>query len=200
MSNSIEGGRVPADVGKTAITCEELQEKLLSAGIDTSQWGTGKAKTLEHLLKEVSEGEAELVKTPEGALVRRTTVGKADIYFIDTDGTVYRLKEDRQVFKDGRERKRNLDSAVSEKLKVGEDHADAVTRGIQEELGIEGEKQVEDQGITTEQGESPSYPGLGTEYVLHRFKVTIGGEQYKSEGYQEDQPDKTTFFVWEKVG
>jgi hypothetical protein len=41
---------------------QALQKQLQSSGIDTSLWGKGQAKTLEHLQKEIETGETILIK------------------------------------------------------------------------------------------------------------------------------------------
>ena len=185
---------------KEQMNPEKLKAILNEAKIDTTEWGQGKAKTLEHLAKEVIAGETEIARTTEGKLVRRITVGKADIYYYDKEsGNTYKLVEDKQIFKDGRERKRNLDAAISEKFKPDENPQEAIMRGIQEELNIKGEMKIEEKGMENEEIESPSYPGLNTQYVLHRFETFLERNQFNKEGYKEEQPDKTTYFIWKEV-
>ena len=62
------------------LTEEDLRQRLAAAGIVIDSWGTGRAKTLGHLLSEIVSGEARLVEGPSGALLRQTIVGKADVY------------------------------------------------------------------------------------------------------------------------
>jgi len=111
-----------------------LRQQLKSAGIDISQWGTGQAKTLAHLQKEIESGETILVTGKKGELLRKVVVGGADVYYVSPDGKKYLLKEDKQVFKDGRERRRDLEQAVSEKMKPDENPRDTMIRGIKENL------------------------------------------------------------------
>ncbi len=197
MSEQIYQER-PEETAKMSIA--ELSSILKDAGIDTALYGQGKAKTLDHLLKEINEGEMKLVKNEQGELQRKVTVGKGDILYIAPDGKTFRLREEKQVFRDGRIRERKqLKEAVSEKIKPGEDGQEAMIRGIQEELGINGEINIAGGDSNLEEIESPSYPGLKTEYDLRRFKVYLGSEQYNPEGYIEKQPDKTTYFTWEEV-
>lgn len=184
---------------KEHFATDVLQKQLADAGVDTSLWGTGQAKTLEHLQKEIESGETILITGETGELLRRVVVGGADIYYQSPDGKRYRLKEDRQVFKDGRERQRDLGQAVSEKMKPDEDPKDAMIRGIEEELGISGEIALTEIGTDVEQVTSPSYPGLESEYIRHKFQAILADEQYNPEGYVEKQSDKSTFFVWEEV-
>lgn len=162
-------------------------------------WGTGEAKTLAHLQREIESGECVLCTDEAGKLLRRVVVAGADVYYQSLDGKKYRLKEDRQVFKDGRERRRDLGQAVIEKMKPNEDPRVAVIRGIQEELGISNEITLTKTSTDVRQVISPSYPGLESEYVRHIFQVTLIDQQFNPNGYVEKQPDKSTYFVWEKV-
>lgn len=170
---------------------EDLKARLLAHGIDLSRFGQGKAKSLEHLLAELRSGEAELVSR-DGRLVRRLQVLNIDVY---ADGRRLRLIEDRQVFTDGRVRRRDLPCSVAEKLKAGEDREAAVARALAEELHIHRFDIVSPFGETLLEGESPSFPGLWTAYATHQVAVLIDPDEYRTE-YQEAQPDKSTFFVW----
>lgn len=178
---------------------DSLQKQLLSAGIDTSSWGTGKAKTIDDLFNEIREGETVLTKDESGELLRTVVVGSAAVYHKTADGKTYRLKEDRQVFTDGRERRREMVGSVAEKMKPDEDPAEAMVRGIQEELGIEGELEMHEADSYDEVVDSPSYPGLRSKYLHHTFEVSLKDEQYNPDGYVENQPTKSTYFVWEEV-
>lgn len=177
---------------------ESLKSRLQSFGIDLSLWGKGKAKTVDHLLEEVTSGEAVLEER-DGKLIRKTMVCKAEVFHTDAQGVRWHLKEEKQVFKDGRERVRTLNSSVSEKIKANEDPSESIKRGIAEELDLTGDFSVRSDGTAEEQDESPSYPGLKTVYVLYNFTVELRDDQFKPAGYQEEQKDKTTYFVWEKA-
>jgi len=176
-----------------------LQKQFEEAGINTTEWGTGKTKTLAHLQKEIESGETVLITDSEGRLLRKVMVGNADVYYRSPDGKEYRLREAKQVFTDGRERCRDLNSAVSEKMKPGENPKDAMIRGIEEELGIKGDIFLTDEGIDDETIMSPSYPGLHSRYICHRFSVVFDDDQFNPEGYVERQPDKSTYFIWKEV-
>lgn len=180
-------------------TINTLRKQLSAGGIDTSSWGTGQAKTLAHLQREIELGETVLTTGKNGELLRKVVGGGADIYYQSPDGKRYRLKEDRQIFKDGRERRRDLGQAVSEKMKPGEDPQTAMIRGVEEELGISGKILLTATGTVEERVSSPSYPGLESQYIRHTFQVTLNDEQFNPEGYVEEQVDKSTYFVWEEV-
>ena len=178
-----------------------LRQQLENAGIDISKWGKGQAKTLAHLQEEIESGETILATGEQGELLRKVVVGGADIYYNSPEGEKYRLKEDKQVFKDGRERRRDLGHAISEKMKPDENPKDAMIRGIREELGIEGEISLAEIGIDEQLPSSPglSYPGLQSQYIRHKFETTLNDRQFKRDGYVEEREDKSTYFVWEEV-
>jgi len=184
---------------KENFTIDDLQRQLESAGIDTSKWGIGEAKTLAHLQEEIESGESVLISGETGELLRQVAVAVADVYYKSPDGKRYRLKEDRQIFKDGRERRRGLVQAVSEKIRPNESPKNAMIRGIREELGLGGEIKLIEAGTEEETLISPSYPGLPSKYVRHKFKIMLNDEQFNLEGYIEEQPDKSTYFVWEEA-
>lgn len=180
-------------------TLKTLKRQLESAGVDMATWGIGQAKTLAHLRKEIESGETILVANEAGGLLRKVVVGGADIFYKSPEGKRYRLKEDRQIFKDGRERRRNLGQAVSEKIKPGEDPEVAMIRGIQEELGIGSEITIIKIGAEERIIDSPSYPGLQSQYILHKFQAVLTKRQFNPAGYVEDQSDKSTYFMWEEI-
>lgn len=174
-----------------------LQQQLKCAGIDVSGWGKGSAKTLEHLQREIESGETVLITDKQGRLLRKVEVVSGNIFYISPDGKRYRLREYEQVFKDGRKRTRNLGEAVSEKMKPNEDPIDAMIRGVREELGIEGKISLTETGVDKQLLSSPSYPGLQSQYIRHMFEVILNDQQFRPDGYVEEQDDKNTYFIWE---
>ncbi len=176
-----------------------LKQCLEYAGIDLDTWGTGEAKTLHHLQKEIESAETALVTGAQGQLLRKVTVCAANVYHVSLEGKKYRLKEEKQIFKDGRERRRGLEQAVSEKMKPDEDPRNAMIRGMKEELGIQGEIFLEETAVEEQLLSSPSYPGLQSQYVRYIFRAILTGHQFKPGGYIEEQKDKSTYFVWEEV-
>ena len=180
-------------------TVEQLIAKLKEYHIPHDSWGTGYAKTVEHLLDELKNKECSIVDI-QGYLVRYIEFVGVRIFYTDRDGVKYYLKEDRQVFKDGRERRRTMASSVSEKMKFGEDPMLSAIRGVEEELGIKlKDGQLIKHRDLDYDGGSQSYPGLKSKYKGHVFNCNLKREQYRPEGYVEVQKDKSTYFVWEKV-
>ena len=181
-------------------TKREVVSVLLDHGIPFENWGKGSAKTLEHLVREVLAGETTLEEGPAGELVRQVAVACVDVYYHDPSGGSWKLREEKQVFKDGRVRRRALAESIAEKLKAGEiPNQDLVTRALEEELGIEGEVPSVAKGAREVTQDSPSYPGLKMKLVQHRFETELSEPQYRPEGYVEHQADKDNYFVWERV-
>jgi hypothetical protein len=170
----------------------DLKTKLDEYGIDTTRFGRGNAKTLEHLLAEVESGESELAERC-GKIVRHLAVLNISI-FTDVGGRRC-LVEDRQEFADGRVRRRKLSSSVSEKLHKGESPLDSIGRALEEELRIRNFSILSPLTESSETSESPSFPGLLSEYLIYKIDVLIDQNDYK-ETYRETQVDKSTFFVW----
>lgn len=116
-------------------TINELVSKLKEYSIPIDNWGTGNAKTVEHLFDELKNQDC-LIQDEGGYLVRNIEFVGIRILYKDKSNQTFILVEDRQEFKDGRIRKRNMPSSVSEKMKFGEDSLVAAIRGIREELSV----------------------------------------------------------------
>jgi hypothetical protein len=175
----------------------ELAALLTKYKVDINLFGVGKAKTLDHLLKEVNSGEAELTKC-NGELLRRLSVLNITV-LAQHKADRYRLIEDRQIFKDGRERRRQLSASLSEKLQEDEGLLAACKRALKEEIGVSVYTHTTNATTSVERVESPSFPGITTEYNLSHVEVLIDPSEYRKDGYTEEQKDKTTYFVWLKV-
>ncbi len=189
-------------VGQEVAHESKKQEVILllkKHNIPFERWGTGTAKTLNHLVEEIMEGETLLEENESGELVRTVSIIYINVYYSDTKtGGRKKLVEDRQVFADGRERKRTyLAGSVAEKLKANEaPSADTVKRAIQEELDIAYSGSVTETGQTEETQDSPSYPGLKMKAKNYFFEIELSDEAYRPEGYVEHQKDKDTHFKW----
>lgn len=185
---------------------DHLRRILDDAGFPLEKWGEGPTKTYQDLWDEIADGESELTcpetfeeRNAYGDIIRRTNVLGIDV-FAEVGGVQYRLREDRQVFKNGKgERRRDLITSIGEKIKRDEDHGTAVLRAIQEELGVSDILSVE-QGETTELWKiTPTYPELPSKLDIYKYSVTLGPEAFRPEGYIEDQETKQIFFVWDQV-
>jgi hypothetical protein len=177
----------------------DLINLLKKHDIPCDLWGTGKSKTVNHLLDELKNNECELTEM-NGTLTRFIEFVGVKIFYTDKEGQRWFLKEDRQEFKDGRVRRRNMPSSVSEKMVAGEDPLIAAIRGIREELGVKvyGHQLMKRRDLHYDGG-SLSYPGLDTKYKGHKFICEFDDSQFEHTGYIEVQSDKNTFFVWNKI-
>lgn len=136
--------------------------------IDFSQWGTGPAKTVENLWDEIINGETYLQDNPPLRIIQVVQV------FIRRGNLI--LIEAEQEFGHGGTRSRNL--PPSEKIKPGETYLEAAIRCLQEELGAVPQDITVDPSTyrqTQTIKDSPSYPGLATEYVLHMVEARVKG-------------------------
>jgi len=177
---------------------KELIAILKDNGIDFSKWGAGEAKTIDNLWNEISNGETVIEDDfRKQGLIRTIKVVAADVY---SRNRTYILEEYKQVFSDGRKRKRNLSTSVSEKMFTYEYGMleEALKRMLKEELDIS----VKDNYkyklnmAYPKTNESESYPGLDSAKYLYVFDVDL--EEYEEE-YTEVQKDKTTYFRWRPV-
>lgn len=177
---------------------DSLKSYLNNFSIPIDTWGTGKSKTVEHLLDELENEECFLSET-DGTLIRSIEFVGIKIYY-NQDNERLVLKEDRQEFNDGRIRRRSMPSSVSEKMKFGEDPLKSAIRGIKEELGFEtSSNQFSKRKDLFYDGGSLSYPGLQTKYKGHQFICELQSHQFDPSGYIEVQKDKKTYFVWHKL-
>ncbi len=177
------------------MTKEELVGFLQADNVPLKRWGTGEAKSVDHLLEEINSGESTLEER-DGVLFR-TAMGTVITVYYQDDTRRLTLKEDRQVFKDGRERKRAVAGSIGEKLKFGENALSAAYRALQEELSIS-EKLPLTSKPSEVKGPNPSqsFPGIMTTYMIHVYEVYLPQDLYKPEGYVETQRDKTNYYVW----
>ena len=181
-------------------TLEGLRNYLSTYGIPVDSWGKGSAKTLDHLLEEINEGETVLVERERGTEVLREIKVASITVLYHKNGETYVLAEDRQEFSDGRVRKRTLKAkgSLSEKFKSHEDQGEAAKRAIREELGIAGDVKLTQVKEEEEIEASQSFPGLKTIYHMYRFNAELTDNQYSPNGYVETQDDKKTYFIWKK--
>jgi 8-oxo-dGTP pyrophosphatase MutT (NUDIX family) len=178
---------------------DELIAVLDKAGIPYDRWGTGKARTVEHLLEELETGKSALLELG-GFLQRVVRVVTAHIFYHPEgqSGVYLLLKENRQVFSDGRVRWRNYDCSLNGRVGPGESDIAAIYRSVQEELGIDSSSLTfspRDEE-TRNAAEGDSYPGLPTKYRIFRYETILPTELFKPESYVECKPDVTTYFNW----
>ena len=184
-------------ISKNINSEKDLSDKLTEFEVPINTWGQGQAKTVKHLFDELQHEECH-IEDRGGFLVRYLEFVGVRIFYKKGEEILY-LKEDRQEFNDGRTRKREMPSSVSEKMKFGENPQLAAIRGIKEELGIYVKpEQLIKQRDLNYRGGSLSYPGLTSKYKGHQFTCYLTEQQFNPEGYIEKQEDKSTFFTWVK--
>ena len=191
---------------------DDMKRMLARAGLPIETWGEGPTKTPENLWQEIVDGEtilmSPLTKEKEeeyGEIIRLTSVLAVDV-FTEIEGELFHLREDRQVFKDGRgERRRDyLMTSLGEKIKHNEDRDEAVLRAVQEELGLLEEAiasvtppKDKDEVIWRK---TETYPELPSRFNSYQYEIHVKPEAVNLEqGYMEDQPEKQIYFVWDKV-
>lgn len=160
-------------------------------------WGQGQAKGVEFLLDEIERGESRLC-VEAGQLCRRLDVVRLQVFYRNPEGELFYLREQKQVFADGRERQRNSPYSLGEKIIPNETSRQTAARGMLEELGIVGQSTFLDGRLSAHDGTCLDYPGIASRKVFTTFTVFITDEQFKPEGYVEDRNGVRTEFHWEK--
>lgn len=183
------------------IDLEELLAYMVDADLPLELYGHDGAKTAGHLLTELQEGEAVLSVGTDGKLYREVSVLWLDVLCKMSNGAVYALREDRQVFSNGTVKRRQLSSSLGEKLKAKEDSQSAVARALAEELGI-GDEHITELYFQGEEFDSlipDTYPGLETQYQFFKYATVISEQAFNPDGYIEYQADKTNYYLWEQI-
>ena len=176
---------------------EQLKSVLEEYGVDLSIWGTEGYKTVEHLWNEIEEGEC-IIYGVDGVLKREVNFVGAKILYIK-DGVKYHLYEEKSLFKDGRERIRDIWYSMAEKFKFGEDPKEALVRGMEEELGIHINHNQFTQYNKLYFPSDGDYPGIKSSHTGYSFLITLNDYQYDPDGYIEKQSDKDIYFTWKKI-
>eukprot|EP00469_Lotharella_globosa_P003892 CAMPEP_0167804198 /NCGR_PEP_ID=MMETSP0111_2-20121227/20330_1 /TAXON_ID=91324 /ORGANISM="Lotharella globosa, Strain CCCM811" /LENGTH=488 /DNA_ID=CAMNT_0007700895 /DNA_START=75 /DNA_END=1541 /DNA_ORIENTATION=+ len=158
-------------------TPSDLAHFLKSRGLDISTWGTGTAKSVKHLWRELQDRESTINIDKRGQLARTVRVVRVLARRSAKNPNV--LIEKKQVLLDGRVRHRG--SVLAEKMQAGETPKQAAIRGIVEELDgfVSDMSQIHqltlDPKTRVEMKPSISYPGLPSSYILHEASCVISG-------------------------
>lgn len=98
---------------------------------------------------------------------------------------------------------RDLPGSIGEKSLLNETPQTAAARGLKEELGldIDASRLLSEGEPKREERPSSNYPNLTSIYITSIFTLSLYAEEYKPEGYIEDQckdglQGKKTFFTW----
>ncbi|MGI0482717.1 hypothetical protein ACN4EE_18270 [Geminocystis sp. CENA526] len=158
-------------------TLIELKELLSEYHIDIQDWTHDLGnKTIEELFTEIQEGESEL-KIVDNHLVRLLKVSSIDVKIKLLD-RYFQLIEDKQIFLNGIERKRDLNT-ITEKLKKNENSLAGAYRGLEEEIGLKLEEQLTFEGEKYWEEISPSYPHLLTRYEFYNYSIILSQKHIK---------------------
>jgi 8-oxo-dGTP pyrophosphatase MutT (NUDIX family) len=186
-------------VSNHEVSSSDLTQLLSNYSIAYETWGRAGTKTIDDLRAELDEGESTLEER-DGMLVRKVGVVGLDV-FADIDGVRHILCEDRQEFaNDETVKHRHLSTSLGEKTRLGEAPRATMIRALREELGVS----VPDESIRIGDIEyhfaaSTMYPGLMSEKTLTTGVVLIESAHIRPEGYIEQQPTKSTYFVWKPL-
>ena len=175
----------------------DFLDLLKKYNVPIEKYGTEKFKTIGHLYNEIKEGET-ILKVENGELVRHVSFVGARVIFKTESGWLH-LYEEKQVFKDGRVRRReHMPYSAAEKFKTGEDPKKVIIRGVKEELGIVlGPNQFTFYNEVRVE-ENNDYPGIKSFHKGHEFLIVLKENQYEPEGYIERQVDKDVYFKWKE--
>jgi hypothetical protein len=173
-----------------------LEIWLRSRGIDTGKWGASGAKTIANLWHEYEAEEIAFRDDPPTRIVRVVQI------ILQRDDLV--LYELAQELNDGRLRRRR--QPPSEKIKAGESQYAAAERCLNEELGLDS-RAIKLLGSTAEAlqniAESPSYPGLHTDYTIYTIEATAedlpeSDFWRENEAASEGDPVKRHLWGWRR--
>ena len=153
---------------KTFRSEKELSAWLDKNNIDAARWGAGTTKSVTNLWEELANGDAYVQEDPPMRVVHvaEVVVRAGDRVLIEAE----------QEFGNLHRRFRNR--FPSEKMRMGENVRVSALRCLQEELGVDRQavtfldvplKQIE------KVKDSPSYPGLPTQYTFHRVETAVAG-------------------------
>lgn len=173
--------------------------------IDCSDWWKNGSKSVDELAKEIEQGDSILIEIG-WKIIRRTKVATADILYSDQNGKIWKLKEEKQVMKDGSIRVRSQERSMSEKVRswIGSKREKIlawILRWVREEINVTlSLRDISYVWKRRERQNGRSYPWLETIYKLFDFKVLLSEKDYRSEGYTEKGENWiTTYFTWQEV-
>ena len=173
-----------------------LEVWLNEQGINTAVWGEQGTKSVQNLWEELVNGDSRVQLDPPLRQVHVTEV------FIQQTGHI--LIELEQEFGNGERRSRGR--VPSEKMRVDELCETAALRCLEEEL------EVSEEAVTflfpayeraKQLTDSPSYPGLQTQYVFYRIAVDVKGLPTKdfwrnNQAFGHGDPVKRHHWGWIK--
>ncbi len=177
-----------------------VKETLAMWAIDIKSWWKAPHKWVKHLVDEINNNEAWLLCF-KGDVSRCVYVSTWDVYYRDTNNQLFLLKEEKQVFPNGKVIRRGLDNSISEKSGRDEDDMIWIIRAVKEELWLTSEniKSILNKWIKEDSRESKAYPWLISKYILAKFQILLDWNIDTNKGFQEAGTEKTIHFVWEAI-
>eukprot|EP00452_MALV-II_sp_L67-6_P000234 gene235-108_t len=176
----IGGGKSSsADSDSGHMNVASLEYQLKKAGVDTSQFGQGAAKTLQQLCAEISKGESLLMQdvTGESELLRVVDVVLLRITYNQKNILV----ETHEQFEDGR--KRETGRLPGTKQRPHESPIVTAERIVTSFLGMRAEDvnfELTNRELITAKEDSPSYPGVKTVYRKRIIPASIVTDDKKA--------------------
>jgi hypothetical protein len=177
----------------------QLRSVLESAGISTARWTDDAAAPLVDLATAIEVGEMALRRNEHGRLVRKSYVVQANLSYCSPAGELFQLVEKKQVFRDGFEYSRALESTIVRAVTPYDDMSEALIRVVRFGLDIKGALRVRKLGSEVETVESDEYPELPLMRIVNRYAVMLGDAQFRAEGYIEDHGDMQVHYGWERI-
>lgn len=186
-------------------TRDVLEMQLQETGVDTSGWGKGSAKTIDHLAREIASGEASVgpICHADGSITMQRTLQPVGVgvYITEADGRRLELREMTQDWvRDGaveRSKTRNRDQlplSLGEKAIAGEDVTGAALRALSEELGMQAKPEelvayAQTSRIVAASDPMNTYPGIESHYVASPFALNLASGDVR---YRDNNSDRST--------
>jgi hypothetical protein len=171
---------------------EQLNNWLLSKGVDPSSWGLHNTKTVQNLWTEIALGESALQDDPPLRVIQV-------VHIIVRNGNRILVERKQNLGSNG---SRYRNQPPSEKIRPGENPIDAALRGIEEELQVQRDRiRLLDSPLSKpeEVRESNSYPGLETKYIIYEVPVEISrlpDKDFWTDESIENRSDPVTKHHW----
>jgi len=202
---SLEGAKAVQDTANT--DSNVLGQQLRDHGIDTTKFGSNKAKSLEQLAAEVQSGAAvlmldasshkKLVRVVDVVLLRISAPGNKSKILVET-GEKYADNRERSLVRlPGTKKEPHMNSKQTAEKIV----AELINLGGAKVKFNFGKKEVFE-----EQEESPSYPGVQTVYRKEIIEGELEGAESSNyigktvkgakDWMQQDKQNNTKYFAW----
>lgn len=174
---------------------QDLAYWLDNIGVDVSQWTANASKTIENLWDEYVNEDVSFQDDPPLRIVQVVQVIASH-----QDKILFEVE---QEFTTGKRRSRK--QPPSEKIKAGEKLHDAALRCLHEEVGLDPtqvrfiESNYEKEQETKE---SPSYPGLMTQYTVHTLEAEVTGlptQRFWRLNWAAEEGDPVKRHLWDWI-